>query len=1100
MGFLDVAVKNARLTITALLFFLVAGAVSYIEIPKEAEPDIQIPVVYVSLSLQGISPEDSERLLIRPVETQLKNIKGIDTMTGSAYQGGGNVVVEFDPSTDLSTALEDVRTKVDQAKRDFPAGTDEPTVSEVNISEFPVLVVTLSGEVPERVLTDTSKALQEKIEEVEGVLEANLQGSRDELVEVIIDPAKLKSYNLQLDSLIAAVGGNNQLVAAGTLEGDEGKYAVKVPALIETVEDIANLPISVNGNAVVRARDLATIRSTFEDAETVARFNGKPSIAIEVSKRAGSNLIATVDRVKTVANEFKPLLPSGVEVTFSQDKSTDIRTMLADLQNSVLTAVILVFIVILYFLGFRSSLLIGLAIPSAFLMGIMFLSLAGLTVNIVVLFSLILAVGMLVDDAIIVTEYAERRMAEGTEAGPAFAEGARRMFGPVVVSTLTRIAAFSPLLFWPGIVGEFMKYMPITLIATLTASTVYALLFAPTIGSLIGKARVEPKRQDGIYMGVIKKAVRYPVATLLIVVGLMAGIVMSFSQNNQGVEFFPNVEPEYGLLYVKAQGNLSLEEQDAAVIVAEQRLLNWPGIDTVYTRIGKSRGGGFGSTSSEDTIGTIQYEFIDWRERKTANEILADLRGALSGFAGVEVEISVPDAGPPQGKPIQVQLSADDPTGMEDVAKEIAAYLTTIPEVQDLSSGLPPLSVDWELKVDRTEAAKYGIGPNSVGTVVQLVTTGLKLSDYRPAGADDAVDIRLRLPEDRRTLSTLDQLRIQTASGAVPLSNFVTREPAASLGTLTRIDGSRTITITSNLKEGSQDAVFQAQVADHLATLDFPPNIRWEMVGSDQDSAEAAAFLSKAFGVAIFLIFALLLAQFNRFVYVALVLTAVVMSTIGVLLGLLVMSMPFSIVMTAVGTIALAGVVVNNNIVLIDTYAYLRKQGMDKIEAVLETCRERVRPVMLTAVTAILGVLPIAFGANLALLSHEVTMGAPSTQWWIALSSAIVFGLAFSTLLTLVVTPAALVVFTRDNESIAQGGLLSQLWRRLRGKKIVRTTVDTKPDDAEPIAAQAEAEIPAVKQPVPDAEPVADVEGKLSQDNRLEELDTSATRFPKAAE
>ncbi len=1094
MGFLEVAVRNSRLTITALLFFLVAGAVSYIDIPKEAEPDIQIPVVYVALSLQGISPEDAERLLIRPVETQLKNIKGIDTMTASAYQGGGNVVVEFDPSADLSTALDDVRTKVDQAKRDFPAGTDEPTVSEVNISEFPVLVVTLSGEVPERVLTNAAKELQEKIEEAEGVLEANLQGSRDELVEVIIDPAKLRSYNLQLDSLIAAVGGNNQLVAAGTLEGDEGKYAVKVPALIETVEDIANLPIAVNGNAVVRARDLAIIRSTFEDAESIARFNGKPSIAIEVSKRAGSNLIATVDRVKEVANQYKSVLPTGVEITFSQDKSTDIRTMLADLQNSVLTAVILVFIVILFFLGFRSSLLIGLAIPSAFLMGIMFLSLAGLTVNIVVLFSLILAVGMLVDDAIIVTEYAERRMSEGVEAGPAFAEGARRMFGPVVVSTLTRIAAFSPLLFWPGIVGEFMKYMPITLIATLSASTAYALLFAPTIGSIIGKARVEPKRPDGIYMGVIKKAVRYPVATLLLVIGLMAGIVMSFSQNNRGVEFFPNVEPEYGLLYVKAQGNLSLEEQDAAVSVAEQRLLNWPGIDTVYTRVGQSQGGGggFGSTASEDTIGTIQYEFIDWRERKSANEILGDLRGALKGFAGVEVEISVPDAGPPQGKPIQVQLSADDPTGLEDMAKQIAAYLTTIREVQDLSTGLPPLSVDWELKVNRTEAAKFGVGPNSVGTVVQLVTTGLKLSDYRPAGADDAVDIRLRLPEDRRTLSTLDQLRIQTSAGAVPLSNFVSREPAASLGTLTRIDGSRTITITSNLTEGSQDAVFQAQVAEHLETLDFPPNIRWEMVGSDQESAEAAAFLSKAFGVAIFLIFALLLAQFNRFIYVALVLTAVVMSTIGVLLGLLVMSMPFSIVMTAVGTIALAGVVVNNNIVLIDTYAYLRKQGMDKIEAVLETCRERVRPVMLTAVTAILGVLPIAFGVNLALLSHEVTFGAPSTQWWIALSSAIVFGLAFSTMLTLVVTPAALVVFTRDNESIAQGGLISQFWRRLRGKSVERTTYGE--EEVAPAA-----EVPTPK-PVPDAEPVADFEGKQKEEDKLEELDTSVTPFPKAAE
>ena len=1073
MGLLEIAVRNARLTIVALLFFLVAGAVSYINIPKEAEPDIQFPVVYVGVSLQGISPEDAERLLIRPIETQIKNIKGVDKMSASAYLGGGNVVIEFDPSADLSVALDDVRTKVDQAKRDFPQGTDEPTVSEVNISEFPVLVVTLSGDASERALTRTAKLLQEQLEEVDGVLEATLQGSRDELVEVIIDPIKLQSYNLQLDSLIAGVSGNNQLVAAGTLEGNQGKYAVKVPALLENVEDIANLPIAVNGNAVVRARDLATIRSTFEDAQTVARLNGKPAIAIEVSKRTGANLIETVDRVKAKSEEFRASLPEGIDITFSQDKSTDIRTMLDDLQNSVLTAVILVFIVILFYLGFRSSLLIGLAIPTSFLMGILFLSIAGFTVNIVVLFSLILAVGMLVDDAIIVTEYAERRMADGVEAAPAFAEAARRMFGPVVVSTLTRIAAFSPLLFWPGIVGEFMSYMPITLIATLSASTIYALLFAPTIGSIVGKAKVEPKRPDGLYMGVIKKAVRYPIATLFLVCALMIGIITSFMQNNHGVEFFPNVEPEFGLLYVKAQGNLSLEEQDAAVRVAEERLLNWPGIETVYTRTGSTRGGfQAGSGGGEDTIGTIQYEFVDWRERKPATDILADLRSALSGFAGVEIEISVPDAGPPQGKPIQVQLSADDPTGMEEKAKEIAAYLSTIPEVRDLSSGLPPLSVDWELKVDRTEAAKFGIGPNSIGTVVQLVTTGLKLSDYRPAGADDAVDIKLRLPEDRRTLSMLDQLRIQTPNGAVPIANFVSREPAVSLGTLSRIDGSRTITITANLAEGAQDAVFQAQVADHMKTLDFPSNITWEMVGSDQESAEASAFLGKAFGVAIFLIFALLLAQFNRFIYVGLVLTAVVMSTVGVLLGLLIMEMPFSIIMTAVGTIALAGVVVNNNIVLIDTYSYLRKQGMDKIDAVLETCRERVRPVMLTAVTAILGVLPIAFGANLALLSHEVTYGAPSTQWWIALSSAIVFGLAFSTLLTLVVTPAALVVFTRDNASLEEGSVIGNFWRRLRGKKKTGVKSD---------ASGAEQEL-------------------LQDDEMLDGFGTDVTPFPKAAE
>ncbi len=1037
MGFLDLAVKNARLTIVALLFLLVAGALSYVAIPKEAEPDVQFPVIYVGLSLQGVSPEDAERLLIRPLESELKNIKGVDKMTASAYQGGGNIVVEFDPSADLSTALDDVRTKVDQTKREFPAGTEEPAVSEVNISEFPVLVTTLSGDVPERVLNQVARNLRDHLEEVPGVLDAKLQGNRDEMVEVIIDPVKLSSYNLQLDQLVGGVSANNQLVAAGTLEGAEGRYAVKVPALLETVEDIANLPIAVSGNAVVRARDLAILRNTFEDAETIARFNGKPAIAIEISKRTGANLIETVDAVKVAATEYSSQFPVGVELTFSQDKSTDIRNLLDDLQNSVLTAVILVFVVILFYLGFRSSMLIGLAIPTSFLMGILFLSLAGLTVNIVVLFSLILAVGMLVDDAIIVTEYAERRMAQGAPAPEAFSEAARRMVGPVVVSTMTRIAAFSPLLFWPGIVGEFMSYMPITLIATLSASIIYALLFAPTLGSIFGKAVVEERTADGLYMAVVKRAVRAPVITMTLVTALMVGVVYTYVQNNKGVEFFPNVEPEFGLLYVKARGNLSLDEQDAIVRKVENRLLGWPGIETVYARVGSSRGGFQpGGSGTEDTIGTIQYEFLDWRERKSASDILTDLRAEFVSVPGAQIEISVPDAGPPQGKPIQVQLQADDPTGLEDAARQVSAYLQSIPEVIDLNDGLPPLSVDWELKVNRTEAAKYGVGPDSVGRVVQLVTTGLKLSDFRPAGADDAVDIRLRLPEDRRTLTTLDSLRIETSQGAVPIGNFMSREPAASKGTLARIDAARTITVTANLIEGSQDSVFQAKVAEHLATMEFPANISWKMVGSDEESAEAAAFLGQAFGVAIFLIFALLLAQFNRFTYVALVLSAVVMSTVGVLLGLLVMGSPFSIVMTAVGTIALAGVVVNNNIVLIDTYAHLRSEGWDKLEAVLETCRERVRPVMLTAVTAILGVLPIAFGVNLAIISHEVTVGAPSTQWWIALSSAIVFGLAFSTVLTLVVTPAALMIFTQTNEQMARGSWWKRLMTRRQAKAV----------------------------------------------------------------
>ena len=797
-----------------------------------------------------------------------------------------------------------------------------------------------------------------------------------------------------------------------------------MPALIEHVEDVANLPIVAGPKAVVRARDLAAIRSTYKDAETITRLDGKPAIAIEVKKRTGANLVETVDQVKLVADQFLKRLPEGTVVSYSQDKSTSIRQLLGDLQNHVMIAVILVFIVILYSLSGRASLLIGLAIPTSFLLGILMLSLAGLTVNIVVLFSLILAVGMLVDDAIIVTEFAERRMAEGMDKKDAYALAAQRMAGPVIAATMTRVAAFSPLLFWPGIVGEFMKYLPLTLIVTLSASMLYALVFTPTLGALFGKAHHEPERRDGLYMATVKLAVRRPLVTLVIALAMLVAVPWVYAHKGAGVEFFPDVEPEYGLLYVHARGNLSLEEMDRATAEAEKRILGWPGVKSVYTRAGKSRGGG--DNVAEDVVGVIQYEFVDWRQRKPAHAVLDELRQAMAGIPGVDVEVQVPQAGPPTGKAIQVRLSAADPAGLDLKAEEVAAMLATIPGVIDVSDGLPPPGVDWALDVDRSKAAQYGISPASVGTVVQLVTNGLKLSEYRPAGVDDAVDIRLRLPEDRRTLATLDQLRVVTKDGSVPISNFVSRKPERTVGILNRINGERTIVVQANVASGVQPAVAQAAVTAAMEKLNLD-GIRWKLAGEDEESKKAQDFLGKAFAAAIFLIFIVLLAQFNKFISVAMVLATVVMSTIGVFLGLLVMHQPFGIVMSGIGVIALAGVVVNNNIVLIDTYDRLRQEGWDKREAVLQTCRERARPVVLTALSAILGVLPIAFGLGLEIFHHETTINAPSTQWWISLSSAIVFGLAFATALTLIVTPAALMVFTRSNDS-----KLYAFFRRLR--------------------------------------------------------------------
>lgn len=1009
--FITYAIEHARLTLATLAFLLVAGLIAYISIPKEAEPDVKVPIIYVQLTQRGISPEDSERLLLRPVETQLKSVGNVKEMRATAYEGGGYVLLEFEAGFNSDAALADVRAKVDQAKHDLPKDADEPSVQEVNLSLYPVLVVTLAGDVPERTLLHIARDAKNAIEQAPGVLKAELRGTRDEAVEITAEPMLMKSYGISLDQLISVTQASNSLIAAGALEGPTGRFAVKVPGLIERPRDMLNIPVVSTPGATVTLGDIATVKPTFKDATSVTRVNGRPAMTIEVSKRTGANLIETVDGVKKVVAQLEKTWPEGVKVGFTQDKSKLIRQMLADLQNSVATGVLLVAVIILFALGFRASLFIGIAIPASFLAGVLGLQLAGLTVNIVVLFSLILAVGMLVDDAIIVSEYAERRMSEGMAPKEAYKQAATRMAGPVIAATLTRVAAFSPLLFWPGIVGQFMKYMPITLIATLSASLAVALFFTPTLGALLGKAAPVPhddRASDrGLYMRTVKLALRHPGGTLGLAVLLLIAVITAYGKLGNGVEFFPSVEPDYGQVIVHGRGNLSLTEKDNAIREVEKSVLATQGLKTVYTRVGEQPRGS--SEITEDTIGVIQFEFADWQTRAPAHVIMDQIRKETAHIPGILVEVTAPRAGPPTGKPIQVQLSSIDPDKLPEAAKKVAGILTEIPAVRDLDDGLPLPGIDWKIEVDKAEAAKYGASIGSVGTAVQLVTNGVKVTEYRPSDTDKAVDIIVRFPSERRSLGQLDELRVQTSNGYVPIGNFVKRVPAQRVGYINRVNAQRVMTVSSNIAEGVQSAVVQQEITQKLAQADLGSGVTFKLKGEDEERAKAGAFLGKAFGTAIFLIFAILLAQFNRFISVGLVLTAVVLSTIGVLLGLMVMGQPFGVVMTGIGIIANAGVIVNNNIVLIDTYDRLRREGQGAYEAIIETCRERARPVVLTAVTAILGVLPIAFGINLDFLQREITHGAPATQWWISLSTSIVFGLGFATVLTLVVTPAALM-------------------------------------------------------------------------------------------
>jgi multidrug efflux pump len=620
-------------------------------------------------------------------------------------------------------------------------------------------------------------------------------------------------------------------------------------------------------------------------------------------------------------------------------------------------------------------------------------------------------------------------MSEGMKPREAYAFAASRMSGPVVAATLTRIAAFSPLLFWPGIVGQFMGYLPLTLIATLSASLVAALIFTPTLGALVGKPHEvhhDSTRKDGLYMKTVRLAIRNPGITILLAFAMLIGVPILYGQVGKGVEFFPDVEPDVGIVLVHARGNLSLAEKDRLVRTVEGRILDMPELSTIYASSGGGGSQGGSTDVTEDVVGQIQFEFVDWRQRRPAGEIMDEIREITADIPGIKVEVTAPSGGPPTGKPVQIQLASDYPAALRQAALQISGELAKRPEIKDLDNGLPIPGIDWRLEINKPEAARYGIGVGSVGSVVQLVTNGLKITEYRPQTSDKPVDIILRVPQDRRTLSQIDDLEIQTAAGSVPIGNFIERVPAQRTGIINRVDGRQVITITANVAEGVQNAEVLAEIETQLGATDFGGLVSWKLAGEDEESAAAQSFLMSAFTAAIFLIFAVLLAQFNKLSSVALVLFSIVLSTIGVFLGLIIMGQPFGIVMTGVGIIALAGIVTNNNIVLIDTYDKLRKEGVPVEEAILRTCRERARPVLLTAGAAVLGVLPIAFGININFVHQEILMGAPSTQWWIQLSTAIVFGLSFATILTLIVTPAQLAFVAK------MGGWWARLRQRMR--------------------------------------------------------------------
>ena len=1192
-GVVNWAADRARMVIAFIILSLVIGGFAYWSLPKEGEPDIEIPALIVSVQFPGISAEDSEKMLVKPMETELADLDGLDKMTSTAAENYANVVMEFEFGWDKTAIMADVRDAMNSAQAKFPEGAEQYSIAEINFSEFPIVIVSLTGEVPERTMARVAKELQDDLEALEPVLEAGIAGNRDEMLEVIIDPLRLESYNVTAIELINTVQNNNQLIAAGEVETAQGTFSVKIPSSFDEPRDVYALPVKTNGERVVTLGDLAKINLTFEDRTGTARFNGENTVALQVVKRKGYNLIDTVALVKQTVeaarSQWPEELQTAVRVGTSNDQSRVVGSMVSQLEGSVLTAVALVMIVVLAALGSRAALLVGFAIPTSFLLCFAFLALMEISISNIVMFGLILAVGMLVDGAIVVVEYADKRIKEGTGPMHAYVEAAQRMFWPVVSSTATTLCAFLPMLFWPGVPGEFMGMLPVTLIFVLSASLVVALVYLPVMGGVTGRlSRIFSNLSDGLRqrlpwaaraalvplalyamflgaMQVLNPAYLLPAgavpatlgalfgALLFIFAAFAASVTMGaaslerppsrvrtgkglspfgwviwaiagnpvmpvvaigtvfasvfyiafvlFPQNSLGVEFFVESEPEQATVYVRARGNLSLAESDRMVRQVEEVISAHPAVINVFAFAGDgglNTGGPANMQQPADTIGQVQFEIIPWEDRPKVAEpmlngrfsrevtapdfdgdrVLDQLGAEMAKLPGFEAEILALEQGPGSGKPVHLRLTGDGWDELNQAAALARQQFEATPGLIQIEDSRPLPGIDWQIDVDVEKAGRFGADVLTVGAMVQLVTRGILLDTMRVPSSDEEIEIRVRLPDEDRLLSTLDTLKVRTQDGLVPLANFVTREPVKKRATISRVDQQRFYDVKADVAPGllkivtgtprsggetrlglarrpSEDTPGSAQMltgadgnplelisledgqsldslrealdsgeayvtpinpneriallTEWLNTNPLPANIGWQWTGDQEEQAESQAFLSSAFLGALGLMFIILLAQFNSFYNSILVLLAVVLSTTGVLIGMMVMQQPFSIIMTGTGIVALAGIVVNNNIVLIDTYQELRRY-MPPIEAIIRTAESRLRPVLLTTITTMAGLTPMMFGLSLDFINGGYSIDSPTSLWWKQLATAVVFGLGIATVLTLIVTPSFLAL------------------------------------------------------------------------------------------
>jgi len=1026
-GIVDFALSKARTTLAIGLVIIIAGAFARSTIQVAADPNIQLPLVSVSVFLDGASPSDASRLIARPLETRLRSVPGIKELSSSSRLSFARIVAEFEVGYDIDTALRDIKQAVEEVKFQLPREAEDPQIREYSFANFPVMNLSLVGSASMRQKVFIARELQDRLEAISEVLAADLEGAPEEVLEGIIDKSKMETYGITLSQLAMAIRNNNLIIPGGAQDTGSGKFNIEVPSIFETAEDVYNIPVKVTQDAVVTLSDIAEIRRTFKDFSSYAKVNGQDAVTLEIRLRVDANAIEAKKHIIEAKEEFEKTLPQNLSIVRTNDETVWAEVMISELEGNIITAIFLVMILVIASMGVRVGMLVGLSIPFCFLLTFIILRVVGVEFNFLVMMGLLLGLGMLIDGAIVVTEYADRKISEGLTRLEAYRLSSKRMFFPIISSTATTIAAFTPLIFWPGFTGQFMRYLPITVFIVLSASLVYALIITPVMGSIFGQRRstlvsgeseqtgeVLFDRISEFYSKALKKFVKNPGETIIAVLMLLwfFGYAM-YGNFSKGTLYFADVDPVAAEISIRGRGNFSSSEAKEIMEIVEEKIQAVDGIENLYLTTGSQWFSAGGDTVSRGFIEVVDSKYRDI----SGKEVIEKVQKAASNIPGIIVEITPEEGGPSFSSPIELGIFGDNEQSVAKTTEIIEQYmLNDVVGLANIRSTLPYSLIEWKVQVDKQKAAQLGVSIVDVGALVQMLTNGFKVGEYRPDDSKDEIEIRARFGVQHRSLSGIENLKVNSINGLIPVSTFIKLVPRENRQSVVRRNGKFFHEI--GLATESSDYLVTDKVnemSEWLAKQEFDAGIETKFRGMQEETEQVTEFLAIAAITALALMLILLVTQFNSFYQSTLVLSAVFMSVVGVLIGLLITGKPFSTTMTGIAIVALSGIVVNNNIVLIDTFNRLTGEfpNLAKEDVIIKTCKQRLRPILLTTATTIFGLLPLAIGLSIDVLGREIIVGSRVVGWWQNLASSIVFGLAFSTVLTLIFTPAALILPSR---------------------------------------------------------------------------------------